>query len=51
MGQGHHPPRQMISPADLDLVTVVDDPQAALDIIIDYMRRVGPPDIRPRALG
>ena len=44
-------PNKMISPADLDLVSIVDDPEAALTIIIDYMRRVGPPDTRPRALG
>jgi hypothetical protein len=44
-------PRKLISPADLELVTIVDDPEAALTIITDYMRQVGPPDIRPRALG
>ena len=32
-----------ISPKDLNLVTVVDDPQMALDIILDYERQVGPP--------
>jgi uncharacterized protein (TIGR00730 family) len=44
-------PAKLISPEDLDLVSVVDDPEKALEIINDYMRRVGPPDIRPRALG
>ncbi|HWD19177.1 MAG TPA: TIGR00730 family Rossman fold protein [Verrucomicrobiae bacterium] len=43
--------RKLISPGDLDLVSIVDDPEAALAIITDYMRRVGPPDVRPRALG
>jgi uncharacterized protein (TIGR00730 family) len=44
-------PRKMIAATDLELVTIVDDPEAALAIIADYMRRVGPPDIRPRTLG
>lgn len=44
-------PAKLISPGDLDLVTVVDDIAVAENIIIDYMRRVGPPEIRPRALG
>lgn len=38
-----------ISPGDMDLVTVTDDPQQAVDIILDYERRVGPPDIVPKA--
>ena len=40
-----------ISPEDLDLVTVTDDPHKALDIILDYLRRVGPPEIKPKILG
>jgi uncharacterized protein (TIGR00730 family) len=44
-------PAKMISPEDLDLVTIVDTPDAALAIINDYMRRVGPPDVRPHTLG
>jgi len=44
-------PAKMISPEDLNLVTVVEEPEAAMNIIIDYMRRVGPPEVRPRALG
>jgi len=44
-------PHKMIGPADLDLISIVDEPDAALEIIADYMRRVGPPDVRPRALG
>ncbi|MEW6304053.1 MAG: TIGR00730 family Rossman fold protein [Verrucomicrobiota bacterium] len=38
-----------ISPGDLNLVSVVDEPQEALDIIIDYRRRVGPPESVPQA--
>lgn len=38
-----------ISPGDMDLVTVTDDPQQAVDIILDYERRVGPPDVVPKA--
>lgn len=38
-----------ISPGDLDLVTITDDPQEAIKIILDYERRVGPPDIVPKA--
>jgi uncharacterized protein (TIGR00730 family) len=36
--------RKFISPGDLDLVTVTDDPQQTIQIIADYMRRVGPPE-------
>ena len=38
-----------ISPEDLDLFKVTDDPQEAVDIILDYERRVGPPDVVPKA--
>ncbi len=38
-----------ISPGDLDLVTVTDDVQEATDIILEYIRRVGPPEIVPKA--
>ena len=44
MGKGNY-----ISPGDLDLVTITDDPQEAINIILDYERRVGPPDIVPKA--
>ena len=37
-----------ISPDDLDLVTLTDDPQEALDLILDYKRRLGPPDSVPQ---
>ena len=38
-----------ISPGDLDLFKLTDDPQEAIDIILDYERRVGPPEIMPKA--
>ncbi|HEX3797903.1 MAG TPA: TIGR00730 family Rossman fold protein [Verrucomicrobiae bacterium] len=44
MGKGAY-----ISPGDLDLVTVTDDPAIAVNLILDYERRVGPPDIVPKA--
>ncbi len=40
---------QFISPGDLDLVTITDDPKEAVDIILEYERRVGPPEIMPKA--
>jgi len=40
-----------ISPGDMELVTVTDDPQAAIAIILDYMHKIGPPDVMPRSLG
>jgi uncharacterized protein (TIGR00730 family) len=42
---------RLIGPGDLDLVTVTDDPEEAIALIVDYMRRVGPPDVMPRTLG
>jgi hypothetical protein len=38
-----------ISPGDLDLFKLTDDPQEAIDMILDYKRRVGPPDVLPKA--
>src|SRR6267378_187337 len=38
-----------ISPGDLDLVTITDDPQEAVNIVLDYHRRVGPPEVMPKA--
>jgi uncharacterized protein (TIGR00730 family) len=38
-----------ISPGDLDLLTVTDDPQEVIRIILDYERRVGPPEMVPKA--
>jgi uncharacterized protein (TIGR00730 family) len=40
---------RLISPGDLDLVTITDDPQEAINIILEYERRVGPPERVPRA--
>lgn len=40
---------QFISPGDLDLFTITDDPQEAIDVIVEYERRVGPPEIVPKA--
>jgi len=42
---------KFISPGDLDLVTVTEDPQEAIRIISDYMRRVGPPEAVPKTVG
>jgi uncharacterized protein (TIGR00730 family) len=41
---------KLISPGDLELVTLTDQPKQAVDIILDYMRRIGPPDVTPRTL-
>jgi len=38
-----------ISPGDLSLVTITDDPQEAIARILDYLRHVGPPEIVPKA--
>ncbi len=38
-----------ISPGDLNLVTLTDDPQEAVELILDYERRVGPPEMVPKA--
>ena len=43
--------RKFISPGDLDLVTVTDDPKEAITMITDYMRRVGPPEAPPKTVG
>lgn len=40
---------KFISPGDLNLFTITDDPQEAIDIILDYKRRVGPPEVVPKA--
>jgi len=39
-----------ISAGDLDLVQIVDTPQEAIDIILDYLRRVGPPEEIPASM-
>ena len=40
---------RFISPGDLDLVTIVDKPQEAVECILAYSRRVGPPAALPQA--
>ncbi len=40
---------QYISRGDLKLITLTDEPQEAIDVILDYVRRVGPPEIVPTA--
>ena len=38
-----------ISASDLDLFTITDDVDEAIAVILDYQRRVGPPDSVPEA--
>ncbi|MBI4661789.1 MAG: TIGR00730 family Rossman fold protein [Verrucomicrobia bacterium] len=38
-----------ISRGDLDLCTLTDDTDEAINMILDYLRRVGPPESVPRA--
>jgi hypothetical protein len=40
---------KFISRGDLDLFKLTDDPQEVIDVILDYERRVGPPEIVPKA--
>jgi hypothetical protein len=42
---------KLIGPDDLKLVTITDDPKAAVDLILEYMRKVGPPDVVPHGVG
>jgi uncharacterized protein (TIGR00730 family) len=39
-----------ISPGDLDLFVLTDDPKEVVDRILNYMKEVGPPVVTPRAL-
>jgi uncharacterized protein (TIGR00730 family) len=39
----------MISTGDLDLFSITDDPNEAVNIVLDYLRRVGPPRSVPKA--
>jgi uncharacterized protein (TIGR00730 family) len=41
-------PGRFISPADLDLVTITDDPHEAVRIILDYRRRTESAEIEPK---
>ena len=40
---------QFISPGDMDLIRVTDEPQEVIDVVLDYLRRVGPPEMVPKA--
>jgi uncharacterized protein (TIGR00730 family) len=40
---------KLISPGDLDLLTMTDDVDEVVEIIRDYERRVGPPGVLPTA--
>jgi uncharacterized protein (TIGR00730 family) len=42
---------KLISPGDLKLITVTDDPKVAVGVILDYMRKVGPPEVTPHGVG
>ena len=41
---------RFISPEDLDLVVLTDDPQKAVEVILDYKRRVGPPSVASKVM-
>ena len=41
---------RFINPEDLDLVVLTDDPQKAVDVILDYKRRVGPPAVASKVM-
>jgi len=41
--------RSLINPGDLDLFTVVETPDEAIEVILEYKRRVGPPESVPTA--
>jgi uncharacterized protein (TIGR00730 family) len=40
-----------ISPGDLELLTVTDDVEKAVGLVLDYKKTVGPPGVYPRVLG
>jgi len=40
---------KFISAGDLDLFKITDDVDEAADVILEYLKRVGPPDIVPKA--
>jgi uncharacterized protein (TIGR00730 family) len=44
-------PDGFISPGDCDLVTITDDPKKAVEVLLEYKRRVGPPKTLPGHLG
>ncbi|HEY4415014.1 MAG TPA: TIGR00730 family Rossman fold protein [Verrucomicrobiae bacterium] len=39
----------LISPGDLDLIAITDDPNEVVELILDYERRIGPPVLTPSA--
>jgi uncharacterized protein (TIGR00730 family) len=41
--------RGMISPGDMDLMSMTDDPREAVEIVLEHLRRVGPPASVPKA--
>lgn len=41
--------RGFISQGDMELFTITDDPEEAIQQILDYMRRIGPPESVPKA--
>jgi uncharacterized protein (TIGR00730 family) len=40
----------MVSPGDLQLFTITDDTQEAIDMILEYQQKVGPPEETPETL-
>jgi hypothetical protein len=38
-----------INPEELGLATVVEEPQEAIDLILDYLQRIGPPEVISKA--
>ncbi len=42
--------RAYISPGDLDLLTITDSTQEVIDVVLDYLRKVGPPNEYPKAI-
>jgi predicted Rossmann-fold nucleotide-binding protein len=40
---------KFIAAGDMDLFNITDDPEEAIALILDYERRVGPPEIVPKA--
>jgi uncharacterized protein (TIGR00730 family) len=47
--KGHLEQARYISPGDLELFKLTDDPQEVIDVILEYERRIGPPEIVPKA--
>jgi uncharacterized protein (TIGR00730 family) len=45
----HLEKESLISPGDLELVNFVDTPEEAVDLILDYQRRVSPPEMPAKA--